>query len=59
MAGYTTLILDKQDGVVTITLNRPEKLNALNKDMYIELGKVFDELEADPTFKVLVITGAG
>ena len=59
MAGYTTLILDKQDGVVTITLNRPEKLNALNKDMYIELGKVFDGLEADPTFKVLVITGAG
>ena len=59
MAGYTTLILDKQNGVVTITLNRPEKLNALNKDMYIELGKVFDGLEADPTFKVLVITGAG
>ena len=59
MAGYTTLILDKQDGVATITLNRPEKLNALNKDMYSDLGKVFDELEADPTFKVLVITGAG
>lgn len=54
-----TVILEKQDGVATLTLNRPDKLNALNQDMYFELGKVFDDLENDKDFRVLVVKGAG
>ena len=42
-----------------MTLNRPEKLNALSAEMYQELTKVIDEMESNPALKVLVITGAG
>ncbi len=54
------LIVDrKPNGVVTITLNRPEKKNALNATMFNELLAVFREVDASPDDRVLVITGAG
>ena len=54
-----TLIVDRADGVVTVTLNRPEKKNAINGPMWRELIEVFDEVADTPGDRVLVITGAG
>jgi enoyl-CoA hydratase/carnithine racemase len=54
-----TLIVERADGVVTVTLNRPEKKNAINGPMWRELIDVFDEVADTSTDRVLVITGAG
>ena len=54
-----TLLVERQDGVVTLTLNRPEKKNAANQQMWRELGEVFDEVAERREDRVLVITGAG
>src|SRR5713226_10663768 len=54
-----TLLVERADGVVTVTLNRPEKKNAINGPMWRELIDVFDEVADTPTDRVLVITGAG
>jgi 2-(1,2-epoxy-1,2-dihydrophenyl)acetyl-CoA isomerase len=54
------LIVERDgDGVVTLTLNRPEKKNAISRDMFRELIAVFDEVNASRDDRVLVITGAG
>ena len=54
-----TLLVDRRDGVVTVTLNRPEKYNAVNRRMWRELIEVFDDVEDTPGDRVLVLTGAG
>src|SRR6266487_4061217 len=54
-----TLIVDRADGVVTVTLNRPEKKNAINGPMWRELIEVFDEVADTPGDRALVFTGAG
>lgn len=54
-----TLLLDRADGVLTITLNRPERKNAINGTMWRELLATFDEASTDPGVRVVVITGAG
>ena len=55
-----TLRLDRSaNGVVTLTLNRPERKNAMNRAMFDELLAVFREVDASETDRVLVITGAG
>jgi enoyl-CoA hydratase/carnithine racemase len=54
-----TLIVERADGVVTVTLNRPEKKNAINGPMWRELIDVFEEVADTPSDRVLVITGAG
>jgi enoyl-CoA hydratase/carnithine racemase len=55
-----TLKLDEApNGVVTLTLNRPEKKNAMNGTMFGELLTVFREIDASSSARVLVITGAG
>jgi enoyl-CoA hydratase/carnithine racemase len=54
-----TLLVERAGGVVTVTLNRPEKKNAINGPMWRELIDVFDEVADTPTDRVLVITGAG
>lgn len=53
-----TILLDRADGVVTVTLNRPEKKNAINERMWDELLAVFDEVAANVADRVLVLTGA-
>jgi enoyl-CoA hydratase/carnithine racemase len=50
---------DGDEGVVTVTLNRPEKRNAINVQMAAELLEVFREIAARPDDRVLVLTGAG
>lgn len=59
MANYNTIILEQQNGIYRLTLNRPDKLNALNREMYFELGNAIDEIENDSNFRVLIIRGAG
>jgi enoyl-CoA hydratase len=55
----SVLLVARQDGVVTATLNRPEKLNALNRELIESLAKTVSELSADATVRVLILTGAG
>ena len=50
---------DGDEGVVTVTLNRPEKRNALNPQMAVELLDTFRTIAARPEDRVLVLTGAG
>ena len=57
--GYSTILVDRTDGVATITLNRPEARNALDLVMRRELLSVLDELDADAACRVVVLTGAG
>ena len=54
-----TLLLRRDDDVATLTFNRPEKKNAINQVMWRELLEAFDELEDDPSVRVLILTGAG
>jgi enoyl-CoA hydratase len=56
---YTTLLLDIQDGIATITVNRPDKLNALNGTVIRELGEAAAALEADASVRGIILTGAG
>ena len=57
---YTTLLLEKKDdGIAVITINRPDKLNALNAAVMGELDAALTELEADPAVRGLILTGTG
>ena len=56
---YTNVILERDAGVATITLNRPDALNALTADMGRELGHALEEVENDPESRVLVLAGSG
>ncbi len=57
---YEAIAIDKRpDGVALATLNRPERLNAVNGTLHNELTRVTRDADADPDVKVLVITGAG
>jgi len=56
---YQTILLDEQDGVTTITLNRPDVLNAQNNPMRLELVDAFSRLRGDGATRVIVVTGAG
>lgn len=51
--------VEKQDGVATVTLNRPEKRNAMSPQLHFEMVEVLKELAEDEETKVLVLTGAG
>lgn len=54
-----TILVDRDQGVTTITLNRPDKRNALNPRLNEEMAAVLDELRDDPGTRVVVLTGAG
>jgi 2-(1,2-epoxy-1,2-dihydrophenyl)acetyl-CoA isomerase len=56
---YDHVLLHRSDGIGTLTLNRPEKLNAFAGTMRQELGDALDELDRDPAVRVIIITGAG
>jgi enoyl-CoA hydratase/carnithine racemase len=56
---YEQILVDLKDGVATITLNRPEKLNAYTATMGGELHKAFAELDENDAARVIVVTGAG
>jgi enoyl-CoA hydratase/carnithine racemase len=56
----TQLVLtERQDGVLTITINRPAQKNAVNRDVAVAVAAALDELDSDPSLSVGVLTGAG
>lgn len=59
MAEYQTLELTIDGGAATVTLNRPDKLNAINETMMQELHRIFDELEANEDVGVIVLRAEG
>lgn len=59
MGTYRSFDYEVQDAVATVTLNRPDKLNALTFEVYAELERLAWELQADEAVRVLVLTGAG
>ncbi len=56
---FKNLLIEIVDGIATLTVNRPQALNALNSEVLTELGCAFYELEYDPAVKVVIVTGAG
>ena len=53
------LLFERADGVATITLNRPDKLNAFTTELHRELAAAFDAVEGDGTIRAVLLTGAG
>jgi len=56
---YSTLLVHTRDGLATITINRPDKLNALDGTVIRELGEAAAAVEADPAVRGVILTGAG
>lgn len=56
---YTTILFEKYDNYAIIKLNRPDKLNALNNQLFLELNDLIGKIELDETIKALIITGVG
>ena len=54
-----SLLVERQGSIVTLTISRPEKLNALNADVLVRLGNALAELEREPDVRVAILTGAG
>ncbi len=57
--GYQYLLFGKEGGVGTVTVNRPEVLNALSQSVYAELYRLFREIEEDDEVNVVILTGSG
>ena len=53
------VVFGVDNGIARVTLNRPEKMNALNPEMIVRLARCWDEIAADPTIRVVILTGAG
>jgi len=56
---YNTLKYEKKDTIGILTVNRPDKMNALSNELTMELKQVLEEIEKDEDLRVLIITGAG
>lgn len=56
---YETILVQPRDSTALVTLNRPDKLNAMSMMLKAELVRALHELDVDPATKVVVITGAG
>lgn len=56
---FECIIYEKQEGIATITLNRPKVLNAMNKQLWLDFQVALENVKDDPEIKVLIITGEG
>jgi enoyl-CoA hydratase/carnithine racemase len=56
---YETILTDLSESIFTITINRPDKLNALNTQMIHDLIAALDEADADDAVRAIIVTGAG
>jgi len=56
---FNNILVNKDDALAKITINRPKKLNALNKETIIELSNAFTDLENDKAVKVIILIGSG
>jgi enoyl-CoA hydratase len=59
MTDYETILVEKRDKIAVLTINRPDKLNALNSKVHVEGVSALEELRKDDSVRVVVITGAG
>ena len=57
--GFENILIERQDKLATITINRPSKLNALNKVTIDELNQAFSLLDQQDDIKVIILTGSG
>ena len=56
---FQNIIYERRDSIAFVTLNRPDKLNALNADLMAEFRETLEVVEADPEVRVAIVTGAG
>src|SRR4051812_25679892 len=56
---YKTLLTSLEQGIFTVTINRPDKMNALNREVMSDLDKVTDEIESNSDIKAVILTGSG
>jgi enoyl-CoA hydratase len=56
---YETIILERKDGIGYLTLNRPERANTISFQLMIDVVNAMEEVEKDPAFRVVIVTGAG
>ena len=56
---YRTIKLEKCDKIAVLTLDRPEKMNALSAELLDEFTSALDEIETDHDIRVLIVTGSG
>ena len=56
---FETLLLDIEDGIATITLNRPDKMNAFTTQMMLDMIAAFDETDSNDAVKAVIVTGSG
>lgn len=59
MTDYTQILVDKTEGIATITLNRPQKMNAYTRIMGEEIMAAMDDIDADDSVRAVIFTGAG
>ncbi len=59
MTTYTQIIVTKADGIATITLNRPDKMNAYTRTMGEEIMAAMDDIDADDAVRAVIFTGSG
>lgn len=59
MPTFETLLYDVADGIATITLNRPDRMNAFTPKMMLDMLAAFDATDADDAVKAVIVTGAG
>lgn len=59
MSDYTQIIVTKADGIATITLNRPDKMNAYTRTMGQEIIAAMDDIDADDAVRAVIFTGSG
>ena len=58
-SSYKDLLIQIEDGIALLTMNRPEKMNATGFQLHNELSRIWVDLGQDPDVRVAVITGAG
>ena len=56
---YETILVEKEDGITWLIINRPDKRNAMSPQLHLDMDDALDELSTDPETEVLVLTGAG
>jgi enoyl-CoA hydratase len=56
---FQHILLEKADGLATVTINRPKVMNALDHDTLVELAAAFDDVKQDASVRALILTGAG
>jgi enoyl-CoA hydratase len=59
LSGYERLVFDRQGYVLQVTMNRPDRLNAVDSQMHHELERFFTQVDEDPESRAVLLTGAG